>query len=339
MTTVANEIRDTKMGRPHVVILGAGASAAAFPQGDRNGRKLPVLNDLMEALGIDKLLTAHSIEFAGKNFEEVYSDLVVYGQYPAVVGEIETRVRDYFNDLKLPDAPTIYDHLVLSLRPKDLIATFNWDPFLYTACWRNHRKAPLPITVYLHGNVAIGYCEADWTKGRNGANCSKCGKPYTSSKLLFPVKQKDYNSDPFTRSEWNALKDRLRDAYMVTVFGYSAPKTDVEAVALLKEGWGQSHNRELEQIELIDVKNEDTLLATWQDFIHTHHYQTTDNFYDSWIAKHPRRTCEAMWNQLMECQFLDDNPIPHDHDFDELLQWYKPLIDAEVSSNASSPSP
>jgi cyclic nucleotide-binding protein len=29
-----------------------------------------------------------------------------------------------------PELLTLYDHLVLSLRPKDVIATFNWDPFL-----------------------------------------------------------------------------------------------------------------------------------------------------------------------------------------------------------------
>ena len=46
--------------------------------------------------------------------------------------EIETRVDEYFADLELPGHPTIYDRLVLSLREKDLIATFNWDPFLYS---------------------------------------------------------------------------------------------------------------------------------------------------------------------------------------------------------------
>ena len=35
MTTVSSEIQDTKMQRPHVVILGAGASLAAFPNGDQ----------------------------------------------------------------------------------------------------------------------------------------------------------------------------------------------------------------------------------------------------------------------------------------------------------------
>jgi hypothetical protein len=46
----------------------------------------------------------------------------------------------------------------LSLREKDVIATFNWDPLLFAACARNHTRTKLPYIIYLHGNVAIGYC-------------------------------------------------------------------------------------------------------------------------------------------------------------------------------------
>jgi hypothetical protein len=42
---------------PHIVILGAGASIAACPQGDRNGRTLPVMNNLIDVVGIGDLLT------------------------------------------------------------------------------------------------------------------------------------------------------------------------------------------------------------------------------------------------------------------------------------------
>jgi len=38
--------------RPHIVILDAGASLAALPHGDRNGRKLPVMDNFMETLGL-----------------------------------------------------------------------------------------------------------------------------------------------------------------------------------------------------------------------------------------------------------------------------------------------
>ena len=40
--TVEELIKDIRAGKPHVVILGAGASAAAFPNGDKNGNKLPL---------------------------------------------------------------------------------------------------------------------------------------------------------------------------------------------------------------------------------------------------------------------------------------------------------
>ena len=36
---------------PHVVILGAGASKAAFRHGDANGRSVPLMNELPEILG------------------------------------------------------------------------------------------------------------------------------------------------------------------------------------------------------------------------------------------------------------------------------------------------
>lgn len=288
-----------------------------------------MINNLIEVLGINDLLGKYSINATGKDFEELYSDLVSEGKQNEAVKQIERRVREYFNGLELPETPTLYDHLILSLRPKDYIATFNWDPFLFRSCARHYGRVPLPKILFLHGNVAVGYCGTDKIKGVLGSRCGKCGKLYTESRLLFPVKQKDYNSDPFTRVEWDTLKHRLKSAYMVTVFGYSAPKTDVEAITLLKEGWGKNQDRDLEQIEVVDIKSEDELLKTWEGFIHTHHYQFVGSFYDSWIANHPRRTCEAMWNQLMECQFLDNNPVPRTLEFDELLEWYEPLLQAE----------
>ena len=39
---------------------------------------------------------------------------------------------------------------------------------------------------------------------------------------------------------------------MFTIFGYSAPKTDVEAIDLLKQAWGAIGDRNLEQTEIIN---------------------------------------------------------------------------------------
>ena len=48
--TVEQEIADTSHGRPHVVLLGAGASFAALSKGDKYGRPVPLLRDVAESL-------------------------------------------------------------------------------------------------------------------------------------------------------------------------------------------------------------------------------------------------------------------------------------------------
>jgi len=50
------EINQIEVGKPHVVILGAGASYAAFPNGDKNRKKLPLMNNFVETLGIEELI-------------------------------------------------------------------------------------------------------------------------------------------------------------------------------------------------------------------------------------------------------------------------------------------
>jgi len=327
--SIKDEIKDAKFGRPHVVILGAGASLAAFPDGDANGIRLPLMYDFIGKLGLEKDLKHCQIDYEGQNFEEIYSKLYDKDKYKDLTEIIENKTCRYFSRMKLPPEPTLYDHLVLSLRPKDLIATFNWDPFLYYACLRNHKHATLPHTVYLHGNVAIGYCLEHRNKGMIGYNCSVCNKPYEPSKLLFPVLEKNYSQDPFISAEWKTLRNKLKDAYMVTIFGYGAPTSDLEAISLMKDAWGDVYSRELEEIEIIDIKDEEELRETWSDFIHTHHYTTCSNFYESFIPKHPRRTCEAMWNQLMECKFITDHDIPLNYPFKDLYDWMNPLLDIE----------
>ena len=42
--------------RPHVVILGAGASCAAIPNGDKNGRKISAMSGFIDKLGFRKIL-------------------------------------------------------------------------------------------------------------------------------------------------------------------------------------------------------------------------------------------------------------------------------------------
>lgn len=327
--TVEDEIKDVKMERPHVFILGAGASLAAFPSGDRNGLKLPLMCNFVETVGLDSLLEKYNIDYTGKDFEVIYAQLYFDPKYVDLTNEIESALYAYFSKMQLPAVPTIYDHLVLSLREKDLIASFNWDPFLWQACSRNHQHVEPPHIVFLHGNVAVGYCLEHKIKGSVKGICRICGKRLTPTKLLYPIEKKNYNDDPYISAEWKTLRSYLKQAYILTIFGYSAPQSDVEAIKIMKEAWGNVEDRNLEEVEIIDIKEKDDLTETWTPFIHTHHYQFCNDFYDCWVANHPRRSCDAMWNQLMEVQFLQENKIPKHCDFKQLLQWYEPLIEAE----------
>jgi hypothetical protein len=333
--SIENEIKGTEIKRPHVVILGAGASLAAFPNGDGNGRRLPVMKNFVEVVGLANVFSQNAIDPPYDDFEGIYSDIAADPNKTSVQVEIEKRGYDYFASLELPDTPTLYDHLILSLRPKDVIATFNWDPFLWQAASRNYGFGGVPHLRFLHGNVAIGYCpDCKVVIGRH-QHCSRCGKSVLASPLLYPVKRKNYQSDPAIASHWRSVMRALEDAWTVTFFGYGAPKTDVEAVELLKNGWGDVEKRNLEETEIIDVRPENELTTTWEPFIHTHHYRIRKSFYDSYIGKHPRRSCEALWACLMECQFLQGTDIPQNASFDDLYKWFRPRIDAEQSSMTS----
>ena len=80
---------------------------------------------------------------------------------------------------------------------------------------------------------------------------------------------------------------------------------------------------------IIDTKTESELMNSWDGFTYSHHFKTYRSFYESWIARHPRRTCEAIKVPTRYGLFVDDFPIPKDYSFDQLYEWLKPLLDAE----------
>ena len=333
--TVQEEIASPKSERHHVVILGAGASRAAFQFGDRNGQKLPVMKDFVKVVGLADLLATNGINPPFDNFETIYSDIATDTSKAALQKEIEKRVYEYFAALKLPDTPTLYDHLILSLRPKDVVATFNWDPFLWNAAARNRHFSEPPDLLFLHGNVAIGQCPDCKRVLCRGHDCPQCDRPLVASPLLYPVKQKNYQSDPAISAHWSRLEFMLKSAWTITFFGYGAPETDVEAIRLLKNGWGNPEERLMEETEIIDTRPEDDLKTTWEPFIHSHHYGIHKSFYDSNIAKHPRRSCEALWERNAAARFVNGGAdFQINKDFKTLYDWLEPRKAAEQKLNS-----
>jgi hypothetical protein len=97
----------------------------------------------------------------------------------------------------------------------------------------------------------------------------------------------------------------------------------------MKDAWGDVDKRQLEQIEMIDIRSADDLKQSWQQFICRRHYFTCTNFYDSYAAFHPRRSCDDFWQAIMMNNPQPDRPIPRDASWEELDCWFRPLIEQE----------
>jgi hypothetical protein len=308
-----------------------------MPDGERNGRILPLTADLIDVVGLRPILEAAGVPASQGDFENIYSGIATSGGSRALLGELERRVDAYFAQMRLPDQPTLYDHLLLSLRAKDFVATFNWDPLLWQAFARCRRIASMPRVVALHGSVALGYCDCGKPVlfGERAWKCQRCGSALKSVPLLYPIAEKDYVSNPLIAAAWHDLTMVLQHALALTIFGYGGARTDAAALELMQEGWGDPEKRKLEELEVIDLKPKAELLETWRPFIHTHHWGVYSSFYESYmLARWPRRTCEGLWNAVMQNDPDPDNFLPADAGWAELESFIAPLAEAERAADS-----
>ena len=280
------------------------------------------MDDFAEVVGIKGMLERWGID-CGRNFEEVFSELYTKNETDKIK-IVQYMVESYFLELKIPDEPTIYDHLFLSLGENDIIATFNWDPLLPLAMGRNRRAGfKAPVVSFLHGNVAIGYCKQDKMYGDAGCPCSKCGKTYKSTPILYPITQKDYRADPFIKSRWEIFQQRLKYASMLTIFGYGAPKTDVAAFEIIRDAWKCNRVSDMAETTFIVGKTQkaDEVDKAWEPVIGPNHCRVHYDFYESSIANYPRRTGEAFYEQSICGRFAKNNPIQRNMGLEELWEW------------------
>lgn len=330
--TKDEQIKTVKNGYRHVVILGAGASkASCIDNPEKNNKGLPLMNDLPKVIDLKEELSDLPDYLKNENFETIFSELFIKEGNSERLKSIEEKLYTYFENLELPDTPTIYDNLVLSLRNKDVIATFNWDPFLWQAYMRSMKVTKnLPNLLFLHGNVAIGVCEESKTFGPNGYLSLKSKQSFLPTKLLYPVGQKNYTADTFIESQWKALSNVLETTARLTIFGYSAPISDLEAINMMKKAWGDPKtDKQFTQVEIIDIQTEEQILKSWDSFIHSHHYETTDNFFKSSIMRFPRRTGEVFHSNYLEGMFYEENYPPKFKSLEKLYEWYEDLISNE----------
>ena len=330
--------------RPHVVILGAGASIAAIPKGDKNKRPISCMDGFFQNLNLKGLIKGLPLETESNNLEEIFTEIDEKSKCSVLFSNakqyIEEKVFDYFNSYVIPDEPTIYDYLLLSLRGKDLIASFNWDPLLIQSGRRLIEKGiisynQMPKAIFLHGNVGAIY---EPVSRKVSLHCRYDSKFGQKSTLLFPVKDKDYANDVVIKDSWTMLEEYLRRAYILTIFGYSAPKSDCKAKEILENAWKFHGEKEIEEIEIIDIKDREQLSITWSDFIGNCHFHYAENI--SMCGLYPRRTTEQLFDVTMLSNWgANDRGFKNGMSFNEIHEFIKPLVLDEVINDEELTNP
>lgn len=338
-TITDDDIKKFVTNRPHVFILGAGASKAALPYGDRNGVECPVMDSFLKKTGLEYLIQDTPFRTLNDNLETIYSAIHESGRYPEKLSALEKGVREYFEQLVIPLAPTVYDYLLLSLRDKDYIFTFNWDDLLVQAYYRvRNITTNLPKIYFLHGNVAMGYCEScagvvDFSEGF----CPKCGKPLIRQPLLYPVKEKNYQFNQSISDAWHDFLIILKNCSILTIFGYGAPPSDAAAIDLMKAAFSATFRR-YDSVEIIDVKSEKQLIEDWEPFIAptNYHVECYTSLFDSFISKFPRRSIEGYYQRYYNCWWGKSSiELEQRNSIWELGDLLKPLIDREYNNDFS----
>lgn len=337
------EIDNGLLQDPHVVIIGAGASKAACPNGDRNGKVIPLLKSVCEIDGISECLETYDFDQCLlEDFELLFSRLYEDETKRDLVEQLETIVRAYFEQLELPKTVTLYDYLLLSLTSKDVVISFNWDPFLMQAFIRNRSDGNLPYLLFPHGNVAVYYCALQKTAFAFDNNicdfCHDCEEKMQPMKLLYPIGDKDYAEDPLIRSAWAEAEQYLSRAAGVTIFGYGAPDTDQEALKLLKKYFKESHIDEIAPFEVINLPSaQREQEAKWKEISSDRMFVYLNDFKDSMLWRSPRVSLEALFDAILQQQ-----PRPADQSFREFdsleeLQSFARSIDGFKMAVGSGP--
>ena len=66
-----HKIIESTKKRPHLFILGAGATKATIPNGDKNGRQSPVMDNFLQEIGLSDLLKEVILKTQSNNIENI----------------------------------------------------------------------------------------------------------------------------------------------------------------------------------------------------------------------------------------------------------------------------
>lgn len=333
-----NKLYESLLQRPHICVLGAGATMAAIPNGDYYGKKSSVMNNFIDNLGLSDIIQKANIQSSSNNFEDIYSEMYSRADCASLRIVLENRVKYYFASFRIPDTPTIYDYIIASMRRKDYIFSFNWDPLIIQAYRRvSELTDDLPLLVFLHGNVGMKICsECKKVQSVENPYCCDCHSTnFNAPQILFPVKNKDYTANLYLKTAWDEFLDVIAGCTYLTVFGYSAPKSDSKAVEAMRLAF-KSNFRRFDSIEIIDIAPQDVVYESWSPFFKAtnYHYKIINSFWDSSFVEFPRRTIEGYCKRnIMGWWGSSTKKLHNCNNFEEFEQLFLPIIEEDKKGN------
>src|SRR5205085_914950 len=108
--------------------------------------------------------------------------------------------------------------------------------------------------------------------GRRWELCPSCNNNFSVVPLLYPIKKKNYSENEYINEAWKNAEYFFKNAFTITIFGYGAPSSDIDAVELIRSSWFKNSTREMEHIEIIDTADSSILYERWSAFAPTNHY-------------------------------------------------------------------
>jgi hypothetical protein len=154
--------------------------------------------------------------------------------------------------------------------------------------------------------------------------------------LLYPVGQKNYSANKYIKSEWDQLIHAIKYAYYLTVFGYSAPVTDIDARDMMLNALVNNPSREFSEVDIIDIKSKDEIEDNWSDFFYSHHYGTDKTLKDSHLWYHPRRSCDAHASAYLMNTPWSENSFPEFKTIKAMHNWIEPLVNEEINEKKNN---
>ena len=161
---------------------------------------------------------------------------------------------------------------------------------------------------------------------------------------MYPVKNKNYQKNEFISEQWKILEDFISKAALITIYGYSAPKTDVEAINIIKKAFARLGTpRYFDIVEIIEHPKFDTknISEAWLDLseMARDHLKLRRSVFDSYMFKSPRRSLEFLHKRQIASSWWGEPTIKfaqEDIDNDDkfaLEMKLLPLLENEQREN------